>query len=48
MIDIWCIFAVNLQENTSQITQFSGVKFLAWKYGGVEFWTNIMSVPDIA
>ena len=27
----------------SQITHFCGVKLLAWKYGCVKFWTNIMS-----
>ena len=27
----------------SQITHFFGVKSLAWKSGGVKFWTNIMS-----
>ena len=43
MIDIWCIYAVNLREKMSQITHFCGVKFLAWKSSSVKFWTNIMS-----
>ena len=43
MIDIWCIYAVNLREKMSQITHFCGVKLLAWKSGCVKFWTNIMS-----
>ena len=43
MINIWCIYAVNLREKMSQITHFCGVKFLAWKSGGVKFLTNSMS-----
>ena len=27
----------------SQITHFGGIKVLAWKSGGVDFWTNIIS-----
>ena len=43
MIDIWCIYAVNLREKVSQIMHFCGVKFLAWKSSSEIFWTNIMS-----
>ena len=31
-----------------QITHSYGVKLLAWKSGGVNFWTNIMSVSDFS
>ena len=32
----------------SQITDFYGVKFFAWKPGSVKFWTNIMSASEKA
>ena len=43
MIDIWCIYNVNLRKKMSQIKHFCGVIFLAEKSGCVKFWTNIMS-----
>ena len=48
IIDIWCIYAVNLREKMSQITHFCGVKFLAWKSGTVKFrTTNLSGKTDI-
>ena len=34
------------EKKMSQITQFCGVKFLAWKSGCVNFLTNFMSAGD--
>ena len=41
-------FALLCREwKMSQITHFCGVKYLAWKSGGVKFWTNIMSDQNV-
>ena len=42
-VSIFTHFCVFLSLKLLKLIEIDGVKFLAWKSGGVKFWTNLMS-----